>query len=64
LRLKVGLPVMLLRNINQSTGLCNGTRMTLIQLETRYIEAHIITGTHVGEKVCILQIIMTQNDTK
>jgi hypothetical protein len=64
LRLKVGLPVMLLRNINQSTGLCNGTRMTLTQLETRYIEAHIITGTHVGEKVCILQIIMTQNDTK
>jgi ATP-dependent DNA helicase PIF1 len=25
LKLKVGLPVMLLRNINQSAGLCNGT---------------------------------------
>ncbi|XP_075645785.1 uncharacterized protein LOC142616929 [Castanea sativa] len=27
LRLKVGLPIMLLRNLNQSNGLCNGTRL-------------------------------------
>jgi hypothetical protein len=27
--LKVGQSVMLLRNINQSAGLCNGTRMTI-----------------------------------
>ncbi|KAM4099556.1 hypothetical protein ACJW30_05G000100 [Castanea mollissima] len=27
LRLKVGLPIMLLRNLNQSNGLCNGTHM-------------------------------------
>ena len=27
LRLKVGLPIMLLRNLNQSAGLCNGTRL-------------------------------------
>jgi hypothetical protein len=53
LRLKVGLPVMLLRNINQSSCLCNGTRMTITQLGNKYIEAHIIIGTHVGEKVCI-----------
>jgi hypothetical protein len=32
LRLKVGLRVMLLRNINQSAGLCNKTKMTLTQL--------------------------------
>jgi hypothetical protein len=39
LKLKVGLPVMLLRNINQSAGLCNGTRMTLTQLGNKYNEA-------------------------
>jgi ATP-dependent exoDNAse (exonuclease V) alpha subunit len=55
---------MLLRNINQSTGLCNGTRMAITQLGNKYIEAHIIIGTHVGEKVCIPRIIMTPNDTK
>jgi ATP-dependent DNA helicase PIF1 len=50
LNLKVGIQVMLLRNINQSVRLCNGTRMTIIQLGRRFLEAQIITGTHVGEK--------------
>ncbi|KAJ1273706.1 hypothetical protein BS78_05G005300 [Paspalum vaginatum] len=64
LKLKVGLPVMLLRNINQSAGLCNGTRMTITQLGKKYIEAKLITGTHVGHKVYIPRIIMSPNDTK
>ena len=64
LKLKVGLPVMLLRNINQSAGLCNGTRMTITQLGKWCIEAQIITGTHVGDKVYIPQIIISPNDTK
>ena len=64
LKLKVGLPVMLLRNINQAAGLCNGTRMTITQLGNKYIEAQIITGTHVGEKVYIPRIIMSPNDSK
>ncbi|KAM0911763.1 hypothetical protein ACQ4PT_013243 [Festuca glaucescens] len=32
LNLKVGVPVMLLRNINQSLGLCNGTRLLVVRL--------------------------------
>lgn len=63
LKLKLGLPVMLLRNINQSSGLCNGTRMTITQLGKRFIEAQIITGTHVGEKVYIPRIIMTPTES-
>jgi hypothetical protein len=39
LRLKVGLPVMLLRNINETAGLCNRTRMTINQLGNKYTEA-------------------------
>jgi hypothetical protein len=61
LRLKVGLSVMLLRNINQTIGLCNGTRMIITQHGNKYIEAQIITRIHVGDKVCIPRIIMTQN---
>ncbi|XP_044450928.1 uncharacterized protein [Triticum aestivum] len=64
LELKVGLPVMLLRNINQSAGLCNGTRMVITKLGERVIETQIITGAHVGTKVCIPQIIMLPFEPK
>ncbi|PHT74417.1 hypothetical protein T459_21694 [Capsicum annuum] len=33
INLEVGVPVMLLRNINPSTGLCNGTRLIITRLE-------------------------------
>ncbi|KAM3685737.1 hypothetical protein ACB098_11G143300 [Castanea mollissima] len=39
LRLKVGLPIMLLRNLNQSNGLCNGTRLLVTQLSKWVLEA-------------------------
>ncbi|GJV15684.1 DNA helicase [Tanacetum coccineum] len=45
LELKVGVPVMLLRNVNIADGLCNGTRMIVRQLMTKLIEVQIITGT-------------------
>jgi hypothetical protein len=64
LKLKVGLPVMLLSNINQSAGLCNGTRMTITKLGEKVIEAQIITGAHTGDKVCIPQIIMSPFEPK
>jgi len=45
LRLKVGQPVMLLGNINQSPALCNGTTIIINQLGNKYIKAKIITET-------------------
>uniref|UniRef100_K3YXY4 ATP-dependent DNA helicase n=2 Tax=Setaria italica TaxID=4555 RepID=K3YXY4_SETIT len=64
LQLKVGLPIMLLRNINQSAGLCNGTRLTITQLGKWFIEAQIITGTNIGNKVYIPRIIMSPTESK
>ncbi|XP_039683005.1 ATP-dependent DNA helicase PIF1-like [Medicago truncatula] len=43
LKLKVGCPVMLLRNIDQANGLCNGTRLTVIHLGKSTITATVIT---------------------
>jgi len=48
--LKVGVPIMLLRNLNQGIGLCNGTRLIITNLGDNSIEAAIITGTNIGSK--------------
>ncbi len=53
LQLKVGVLILLLRNLNQSIGLCNGTRLIVKRLGQRVIEAEIITGNNVGKCVFI-----------
>uniref|UniRef100_A0A6N2LTF1 ATP-dependent DNA helicase n=1 Tax=Salix viminalis TaxID=40686 RepID=A0A6N2LTF1_SALVM len=50
LALKVGTPVMLLRNISPSMGLCNGTRLIITQLSSKVIQAQIITGSNIGNQ--------------
>ncbi|KAM0931492.1 hypothetical protein ACQ4PT_000481 [Festuca glaucescens] len=64
LDLKVGVPVMLLRNINQSLGLCNGTRLLVVRLGERVLEGEIITGSHKGNRVCIPRIVLNSVDSK
>ncbi|XP_028125694.1 uncharacterized protein LOC114322548 [Camellia sinensis] len=51
LQLKVGTLIMLLRNVNQSLGLCNGTRLIVDKMGNRVIEARVITESRVGEKI-------------
>jgi ATP-dependent DNA helicase PIF1 len=63
LQLKVGVPILLLRNLNQSIGLCNGTRLIVKRLGQCVIEAKIITGNNVGKCVFIPRIIMSPSGT-
>jgi len=63
LELKVGVPILLLRNLNQSIGLCNGTRLIVKRLGQRVIEAEIITRNNVGKHVFIPRIIMSPSGT-
>jgi hypothetical protein len=63
LELKVGVPILWLRNLNQSIGLCNGTRLIVKRLGQRVIEAEIIIGNNVGKRVFIPRIIMSPSGT-
>ncbi|XP_022003818.1 ATP-dependent DNA helicase RRM3-like [Helianthus annuus] len=62
--LKVGVPVMLLRNIDQQSGLCNGTRLQITFLGKRVIEAEVISGGNIGTRVYIPRISMIPSDKK
>ncbi|KAB2620844.1 hypothetical protein D8674_041288 [Pyrus ussuriensis x Pyrus communis] len=64
LTLKIGMPIMLLRNLNQSLGLCNGTRLVITQLLDRIIQAKILTGNNTGYKVFIPRITLTATESK
>ncbi|XP_071700273.1 uncharacterized protein [Rutidosis leptorrhynchoides] len=61
--LKVGVPIMLLRNIDQPNGFCNGTRLRVIKLEKSLITARVITGTNIGFETLILRMKLSPSDS-
>lgn len=62
LTLKLGAPVILLRNINPREGLCNGTRMTIIQLSRSCIGLRILGGDFDGHCKLLPPILLTTNE--
>ncbi|XP_019162491.1 PREDICTED: uncharacterized protein LOC109158985 [Ipomoea nil] len=64
LTLKVGTPIMLLRNIDHSLGLCNGTRLVVTQLGNHVIEAQILCGNNAGTNVLIPRLSLTPSDPR
>jgi hypothetical protein len=64
LAFKVGVPIILLRNLNAALGLCNGTHLIIWHLARRLIVAQIIGGAHVKNIVNIPHITTTTNHLK
>jgi len=63
LRLKVGSPIIMLRNLNADDGLCNGTRLICRAFTTHVIEAQIVSGAFAGRRVFIPRIELTPSDS-
>ncbi|XP_071924918.1 uncharacterized protein [Coffea arabica] len=64
IELKVGIPIILLRNMKKSQGLCNGTRLIITNLGDNIIEAETITGSSIRTRFFIHRIDMTPTDSK
>ncbi|GFW52814.1 ATP-dependent DNA helicase [Trichonephila clavipes] len=62
LSLKIGSPIIHLRNINPPR-LCNGTRLSVKKIMNNIVEATILNGKHKGEHVLLPRIPMVPTDT-
>ncbi|XP_074352042.1 uncharacterized protein LOC141691202 [Apium graveolens] len=63
LKIKVGCVIMLMRNLNQIMGLCNGTRMIVKKCLPNSIICEVLTGSQVGTIHIIPRIEMVPTDT-
>ena len=63
IKLKIGSPIMLLRNLDQTQGLSNGTRLIVTRLAKHVIVAEIISGKNIGHNVYIPRMPMSLSQT-
>lgn len=61
--LKIGAPILLLRNLDPANGLCNGTRLLITRMGGRVIEGKILTGSLAGNVVFIPRIALTSDSS-
>ncbi|XP_057452414.1 uncharacterized protein LOC130744237 [Lotus japonicus] len=60
--LKKGAPVMLMRNLDISIGMCNGTRLIVDYLGPNVIGAIVLSGTHNGKIIYISRMNLMPSD--
>ncbi|XP_021312013.1 ATP-dependent DNA helicase PIF1-like [Sorghum bicolor] len=62
LKLKIGCPIILLRNIDPAGGLCNGTRLVVQGFQRNIIDAEIMVGDHAGKRIFLPRIPLCPSD--
>lgn len=62
LQLKIGAIVILLRNMNIANGLCNGTRLKIIDVGSYVLTARIISGIGKGKIIMLPRIELTPSE--
>jgi ATP-dependent exoDNAse (exonuclease V) alpha subunit len=62
LKLKIGCPVILLRNIDPAGGLCNGTRLVVRGFQRNTVDAEIMVGDHAGKRIFLPRIPLCPSD--
>lgn len=62
LRLKVGVLVMLLGNLDQSMGLRNSTRLIITKMGSYVREGKVILGSNIGKKSLYSQVVIDSSD--
>ena len=62
LSLKVGSPVILIRNLNAKAGLCDGTRMQILEIGHSVLKVRLSNGSHSGETCYIPRIDLITSD--
>ncbi|XP_058776861.1 uncharacterized protein LOC131651210 [Vicia villosa] len=63
LKLKVGTPIMLMRNIDQSQGLCNGTRLIVTKMAAHVLEAKLMGDNNNGKVIYIPRMDMSPSQS-
>ena len=64
LKLKIGAPVILLRNMNPSEGHCNGTRYVVSDIHPRIIDLKIANGPRKGEIFPLMRVKLFNSNNK
>ena len=64
LKLKVGCPVMILRNLNPGEGVCNVSRGIVIRMSNRVLEVRLLTKSHAGTTTSIPTFSISPSSTQ